>query len=115
MAKIDGFKRDMLNVLSPRLKIDAEPSRMFRAVFTRPVASAVRLPVSDDVPARCCIVPGRARPVSGRPVDVRGRVDAVFCPVRTAVAVLKDVPGFGAVAKISVSNGSSKENFLKTF
>lgn len=68
----------MLNVLSLRLKIDAEPRRMLRAVFTRPVANAVRLPVNDDVPARCCIVPGRAMPVSGRPVDVLGLVDAVF-------------------------------------
>lgn len=46
-------------------------------------------------------------PVNGRPVEVRGRVDAVFCPVLIAVAVRSDVPGFGAVARISVSSGSS--------
>lgn len=78
MAKIDGFNLDILNVLSPRLKIDADPRRILRAVLTRPVPIAVRLPVNVDVPARCCIVPGRAMPVSGRPVDVLGRVDAVF-------------------------------------
>lgn len=49
-------------------------------------------------------------PVNGRPVEVLGRDDAVFCPVLTAVAVLNDVPGFGAAAKISVSNGSSTKN-----
>lgn len=47
-------------------------------------------------------------PVIGRPVDVRGRDDAVLCPALIAVAVLNDVPGFGAVARISVSIGSSK-------
>jgi hypothetical protein len=51
---------------------------MFRAVFNRPVWSAVRLPVNDDVPARCCIVPGLAKPVKGRPVEVLGRDDAVL-------------------------------------
>lgn len=47
-------------------------------------------------------------PVIGRPVDVRGRDDAVRCPALIAVAVLNEVPGLGAVARISVSNGSSE-------
>lgn len=108
MANVDGLRRDMLKVLSVRAKMDAEPRRMLRAVLTRPVCSAVRLPVNDDVPARCWIDPGRAMPVIGRPLDVCGRDDAVLCPALIAVAVLNDVPGFGAVARISVSIGSSK-------
>lgn len=108
MANVDGLRRDMLKVLSVRAKMDAEPRRMLRAVLTRPVWRAVRLPVNEDVPARCWIVPGRAMPVIGRPVDVRGLDDAVLCPALIAVAVLNDVPGFGAVARISVSIGSSK-------
>lgn len=48
-------------------------------------------------------------PVKGRPVDVRGRDEAVLCPAFIAVAVRNDVPGFGADARISVSNGSSKK------
>lgn len=65
------------------------------------------MPVNDDVPALCWIVPGLAIPVNGLPVDVRGRDDAVLCAAFIAVAVLNDVPGFGAVARISVSIGSS--------
>lgn len=97
----------MLKVLSASAKIDAEPKRIFLEVLRRPVWRAVRLPVNDDVPARCWIVPGRDIPVNGRPVDVLGRDDAVFCPALIAVAVRSEVPGLGAVARISVSSGSS--------
>lgn len=68
----------MLKVLSLRLKIAADPRRIFLAVFNRPVWSALRLPLNDDVPALCCNVPGLAKPVKGRPVDVLGRDDAVL-------------------------------------
>lgn len=98
----------MLKVLSARANIEAEPTRMLRAVLTRPLWRAVRLPLSDDVPARCWIVPGRATPVNGRPVDVLGRDEAVRCPALMAVAVRSEVPGFGAVARISVFIGSSE-------
>lgn len=88
--------------------MEADPRRIFLAVLNLLVCNAVRLPVSEDVPARCCIVPGLARPVKGRPVEVLGRDDAVRWPAFMALAVRNEVPGLGAVAKISVSRGSSK-------
>jgi hypothetical protein len=91
----------------------AVPIRTARpmAVMAREVPGLLPLKAAstapDPVPTRALVVPGRAKPVNGRPDAVMGRIAASGIPVFLLVAGRdKDVPGRGACA-IALSSKST--------